>query len=311
MKKLSGIFMLIALITLSLSAEDTVAAPANETEDSKKQASTSEIILGVDDFKKNNCENVGDALQTITGVYISSTGDIGLRDVSSSKVVVILDGQRLNTAGGTGVNISSMPIDNVETIELLRGGRSAQYGADAVGGVIVVTSKKGVQEESRSKRSFYGAKLSVGSFGKFMLNLNNSLSLGKFSSYISYQYDRSEDDFVYEYMDYGSYDIPLDTLVNNNKLSNNVFAKVDYAINEKQNLSASFNHYGSDNGTPGMIESPTPNAKLQFNNQSYNLAYANSEIFTGFSLKAQAYLLDNETKFSDPDDIYSEPSDHD
>ncbi|MDD4961993.1 MAG: TonB-dependent receptor plug domain-containing protein, partial [Candidatus Marinimicrobia bacterium] len=110
---------------------------------------------------------------------------IGLRDVSSSKVVVILDGQRLNTAGGTGVNISSMPIENVETIELLRGGRSAQYGADAVGGVIVVTSKKGMQDTQKSKKAFFGVRLAAGSYEKLMLNLNNSLSLGKCSSFIS------------------------------------------------------------------------------------------------------------------------------
>ncbi|MBU4444197.1 TonB-dependent receptor plug domain-containing protein, partial [bacterium] len=63
----------------------------------KEQKSTSEVVLIEEDFVKNNCENVGDALKTITGVYVSSTGAISLRDVSSSKVVVILDGQRLNT----------------------------------------------------------------------------------------------------------------------------------------------------------------------------------------------------------------------
>ncbi|MBU1065635.1 Plug domain-containing protein, partial [bacterium] len=98
---------------------------AQETEEKK---STSEVVLIKEDFIKNNCESVGDALQTITGVYVNSTGEISLRDVSSSKVVVVLDGQRLNTAQGGGVNVSDMPIGNIEKIELLRGGRSAQYG---------------------------------------------------------------------------------------------------------------------------------------------------------------------------------------
>jgi len=303
-------FVLFTSLFIFLFAQEPGTDTVTKTEDSK-QKSTSEVILTQEDFKLNNCENVGDALQTITGVFVSSTGEIGLRDVSSSKVVVILDGQRLNTAGGTGVNISSMPIENVETIELLRGGRSAQYGADAVGGVIVVTSKKGMQDTQKSKKAFFGVRLAAGSYEKLMLNLNNSLSLGKFSSFISYQFDRSTDDFIYEYMNYGTYNIPRDTVENNQKMSNNVFLKLDYNIDGKQNLSASFNHYGSNSGTPGMIENPTPNAVLEFNNQSYNVAYTNTDLFRGFSLKGQGYFLDNETKFNDPDDIYSPPSDHD
>ena len=303
--------VILTALTFNLFAEEATDKTDSQKEENK-QASTSEVILTIDDFKLHNCENVGDALQTITGVYIGSTGEIGLRDVSSSKVVVILDGQRLNTAGGSGVNISSMPIDNVQTIELLRGGRSAQYGADAVGGVIVITSKQGTSEEGKSKKAYFGAKLSVGSYGKFMANVNNSLSLGKFSSFVSYQHDQSVDNFTYEYIGYGTYpDTPLDTVLNNQKSSDNIFIKMDYLLNDKQNLSASFNHYGSHSGTPGMIEQQTPNAVLEFNNQSYNLTYNNSDIFAGFSLKGQGYFLDNETKFNDPDDINSDPSDHD
>jgi outer membrane cobalamin receptor len=308
MKKLSLILGILTALTFGLFAEDE---SSSVTEEKSKQTSTSEVILVEKDFKMHNCENVGDALQTITGVYISATGEIGLRDVSSTKVVVILDGQRLNTAGGVGVNISSMPIDNVETIELLRGGRSAQYGADAVGGVIVITSKQGTSEEGKSKKAFFGTKMSLGSYGKFMVNVNNSLSLGKFSSFVSYQHDQSVDNYSYEYISYGSYNFPLDTIKNNHKSSDNIFAKFDYLLNEKQNLSASFNHYGSESGAPGMILQQTTNAVIAFNNQSYNLTYNNSDIFAGFSLKGQAYFLDNETKFNDPDDINQAPSDHD
>lgn len=309
MKKLSLILAILTALTFGLFAEDK---PLTVTEEENQQASTSEVVLSEKDFKLHNCENVGDALQTITGVYIGSTGEIGLRDVSSSKVVVILDGQRLNTAGGSGVNISSMPIDNVQNIELLRGGRSAQYGADAVGGVIVITSKKGTSEEGKLKKTFFATKVSLGSYGKFMINLNNSLSLGKFSSFVSYQHDQSVDNFTYEYIGYGTYAYTaLDTVKNNHKSSDNIFVKMDYLLNKKQNLSASFNHYGSENGTPGMIEQHTPNAVLAFNNQSYNLTYNNSDIFAGFSIKGQAYFLDNETKFNDPDDINQSASDHD
>ncbi|NHZ85113.1 MAG: TonB-dependent receptor plug domain-containing protein, partial [Planctomycetia bacterium] len=147
---------LVLIILTCLSAQKT-----------EEKISTSEVVLIEEDFVKNNCENVGDALQTITGVYVNSTGAISLRDVSSSKVVVVLDGQRLNTAQGGGVNVSDMTIDNIEKIELLRGGRSAQYGADAVGGVIRITTKS---QQTGSKIVSLGVKTTFGSYNKQIYN---------------------------------------------------------------------------------------------------------------------------------------------
>jgi len=63
------------------------------------ESMTSRVVLTEKDFKKHNCENVGDALEIITGVYINAQGDVQLRDVSSSKVVVVMDGQKLNVPG--------------------------------------------------------------------------------------------------------------------------------------------------------------------------------------------------------------------
>ena len=150
-----------------------------------------------EDFIKNNCESVGDALQTITGVYVNSTGEIALRDVSSSKVVVVLDGQRLNSAQGGGVNVSDMTIDNIEKIELLRGGRSAQYGADAVGGVIRITT---LSKQEGAKILGFGLKTTLGSYNRQIYNISNSINYKKINSFLSYQ--RNIWDGDYSYIDY-------------------------------------------------------------------------------------------------------------
>ena len=125
---------------------------------------------------------------------MNSTGEISLRDVSSSKVVVVLDGQRLNTAQGGGVNVSDMPIDNIEKIELLRGGRSAQYGADAVGGVIRIST---LTKQAGSKIVGLGIKTTFGSYNRQIYNLSNSINYKKLSSYLSYQRDTWDGDYKY------------------------------------------------------------------------------------------------------------------
>jgi len=265
-----------------------------QAQDSKeKEKSASEVVLTQEDFVKNNCENVGDALQTITGVYINAEGEISLRDVSASKVVVIMDGQRLNTPGSTGVNIASLQIQNVEKIELLRGGRSAQYGADAVGGVILITTKV---KEDNQKALNLNAKATYGSYNRQIYTLSESYGRKNLNSFVSYQRETWDGDFTY--LDY--YDVKKN-LINNKQSSHNIFGKVGYNLDENQQLSTSANWYYADNGTPGMIDNLTPNARLRLDNKSYNLTYNNKKTFRDFSLKAQSYYLDMETKFDNPD----------
>jgi len=165
-------FKLLTLVVLMFTLLiGPVWAQEAEEQEEKSSKSTSEVILTEEDFQKHNCDNVGDALQTISGVSVNSSGEISLRDVSASKVVVIMDGQRLNTPGSVGVNVASLPITNIEKIELLRGGRSAQYGADAVGGVILITTKT---ETESIKPMNYGFQMSYGSYNRQTYNINHS-----------------------------------------------------------------------------------------------------------------------------------------
>jgi len=273
------------------------------SQEATDQKSTSEVILTQEDFIKHNCESVGDALQTITGVYVNSAGAVALRDVSSSKVVVVLDGQRLNTAQGGGVNVSEMTIDNIEKIELLRGGRSAQYGPDAVGGVIRITT---LSKQEGSKIFGFGLKTTLGSYNRQIYNISNSINYKKFNSFLSYQRDTWDGD--YSYIDY--YD-KEQNLINNRQSSFNIFYKLGFAIDDKQQINTTANYYKADNGAPGMIDNLTPEAVLKYDNKSYNLSYDNSALFKEFSFKSQIYYLDYENKFDNPENPNIPPSDHD
>lgn len=262
-------------------------------QEDKSSKSTSEVILTEEDFKKHNCENVGDALQTISGVSVNSSGEISLRDVSAAKVVIIMDGQRLNTPGSVGVNVASLPIANIEKIELLRGGRSAQYGADAVGGVILITTKTEIET---MKPVNYGLQFSYGSYNRQIYNLTHAYNKKRLNTFVSLQKDLWDGNFPYKDY-YGN-----EKILNNNEQSSfNVFGKVGYHLDNAKNINFSANWYKADNGTPGMIDNPTPNARLRYDNKSYNLTYDQEKLFKDFNLKAQGYFLDLETKFDDPD----------
>ncbi|MEN6490762.1 MAG: TonB-dependent receptor plug domain-containing protein, partial [Rectinema sp.] len=89
-------------------------------------------------------------LSSISGVIISPTGadgaqsTISLRGSTSNQMLVLVDGVRVTdpATGQTDLSRLDIPLDQIERIEIQRGALSAQYGADAVGGVIHIHTKK-------------------------------------------------------------------------------------------------------------------------------------------------------------------------
>lgn len=70
---------------------------------------------------------------------------VGLRGLGSSRTLVLVDGQRVVSFQGGGVDLNSIPAAAVDRIEVLTDGASAVYGSDAIGGVINVILKNNYQ----------------------------------------------------------------------------------------------------------------------------------------------------------------------
>lgn len=113
------------------------------------------------DIEKHNYSTIQDALKNIPGVRISTPGyrggEYGFEAFNTEftingegSIVVLVDGSRIDNdasafAGNKSrVNLSTLPgIDNVEQIEVIKGSGAAIYGADAAGGVISITTRRG------------------------------------------------------------------------------------------------------------------------------------------------------------------------
>ena len=83
------------------------------------------------------------------GIEYSANGGPGqgssiyIRGANSNHTLVLIDGQRIGSATLGTTSFSSLPLAQIERIEILRGPASALYGADAIGGVIQVFTKRG------------------------------------------------------------------------------------------------------------------------------------------------------------------------
>jgi len=105
-------------------------------------------LVTAEEIERSGASNAADALQLAPGVFVERYGTgasfsaVSLRGSSPSQVLVVVDGVRMNDAKQGAPDLSSIPADQIERIEVLKGGASAVYGADAVGGVVLITTKR-------------------------------------------------------------------------------------------------------------------------------------------------------------------------
>jgi iron complex outermembrane receptor protein len=139
-------------------------------------------------LKATGATSVIEALKYSEGIIYHAQGPLGnAQGTMTSKVIirgvekgtlVLIDGVPLNLHGR--YNLEDIPLDDIEKIEVIRGGGSVLYGSEATGGVINIISK--------SKKS-NSITVAAGSHG--VQNHNLSLQTGKFG--INYSINKTDE----------------------------------------------------------------------------------------------------------------------
>lgn len=105
-------------------------------------------VITRNDIEAIQANDVIDVLRLQQGVNISRTGGAGsqtavfLRGSESRHSLVLLDGVRVASATIGSFDWSSISVDNIERIEIVRGARTSLYGSDAIGGIIQLFTRK-------------------------------------------------------------------------------------------------------------------------------------------------------------------------
>ncbi|MCX6168517.1 MAG: TonB-dependent receptor [Ignavibacteriales bacterium] len=287
-KKLFLTFLIMAFVFCGL------IFPQETKEESK---TNKEVVSAQSLSKETNAEDMGEALKTIPGVYIRS-GQINIRDATSNKILILIDGQRMNNAQSGGYDVTTIPIDAIETVEVLRGGNSARYGSDAIGGVVNFITKK-AKEESHMD---LGLRATFGSFNSQFYNVYTSNSLNNFNYYLSYKRRQSDGDF--KYTDFYGLE---KTRQNNYSKGDDGLLKLGYKLEDNSNLLFTGQLGQSETGVPGSVKglknfaSTTPRAVSSTDNSYFNLNYNTKEIFGKADLNANSYYQYSRIKYDDPD----------
>ncbi len=132
-----------ALLALLLASPFGVAGEISESPDDPSAFST---VIDARQYDERFA-TVEELLSQVPGARVRRSGGLGARSTvsirgsKSEQVLVMLDGVRLNSSARGAADLSTIPLRQVERIEVIRGGGAARFGTDAVGGVILITTR--------------------------------------------------------------------------------------------------------------------------------------------------------------------------
>lgn len=124
-----------------------------------------------------------------------------IRNLGPSRTLILINGKRKNLSsllyvqfspgrGETGADLSAIPLDAIKSVEILRDGASAQYGSDAIAGVMNVILK---DRYDYSSVTLNGGVTSKGDGGNYGLSLNSGGNFGS-RGFINYTVGLSQQD---------------------------------------------------------------------------------------------------------------------
>ena len=115
-------------------------------------------VISADEIRRAGVADVNQAIRKIGGVYgrqsLDASPDFaldlrGFGSNSSENMVVMLDGVRMSESELASPTLSTIPIETVERIEIIRGGSAVLFGEGAIGGVIQIITKRPSKDSGR------------------------------------------------------------------------------------------------------------------------------------------------------------------
>ena len=233
-----------------------VTATRTETEISEVPQSMS--VITKEEIQTSPDRTIGEILQRAPAVQVTQNGPMGalavpqVRGSTAGQVLILLNGQRLNDAQNGLYDLNNLPVpkEDIERIEVLRGGASALYGADALAGVVNIITKTPTAKPSTSVSASYGR------FDTQQYSLSHRWKPGPFSYGISLGREKSDG-----YRENSQYDAWI------------LGGEMGYNLTSQSEVKFSARYIQKEVGVPGSVDFPDPDDQQKDGNTLLNLSY--------------------------------------
>ncbi|MET0486958.1 MAG: TonB-dependent receptor [Candidatus Rokuibacteriota bacterium] len=128
---------------------DPVIVTGTKIETPAEQVGATVTVIDGDEIETRLYPTVDEALRNVPGVEIRRSGSFGkttslsIRGANPNQVQILVDGVRVKSPTTGQADLADIAPESIERIEIIRGPQSTIYGADAIGGVVQIITKKG------------------------------------------------------------------------------------------------------------------------------------------------------------------------
>lgn len=172
---------------------ETVVVTATRTPQRADEVIPDVTVISSEEIARAGAGSVADLLRRQRGIEIVRNGGPGastsvfLRGANSNQVVVLIDGVRIGSSTTGAASWNAIPLSSIDHIEIVYGPLSSLYGADAIGGVVQIFTKKSVGPPA------FSASAGAGTYGTSQVDASVHGSTGGEHS-VSYSLSGARED---------------------------------------------------------------------------------------------------------------------
>ena len=293
----------VASAPLIIEINHGIETTPHETGDVDKTISSSFVrTIEASDIRESHFD-LSKAIENESGIKIRRIGGTGgyahasIRGKSSDQLMIYIDGLLINNASGGGVDLSQIPINQIQRIEIYKDNIPIEFSEASNGGVINIISHRTKNQKSKQINT------SVGSFTTFNLSSNYFNHYKKWNFVFSGGYTESKNDFPFIFEENTPENPVGDEEQNrfNNELQQyNVQAKAKHSLNKNETFLFQTELFSKQKNIPSFSNNPETRASLNFDNKNIGLNYINTllgskNLELNFGLKTSI----NDTRYDD------------
>jgi outer membrane cobalamin receptor len=310
-------FLMPALLCIMIICANAVAEEADSTKDDLPVYHLGEVVvigkrtpkppsaiseISAKTIESRGATTAGEALSSTPGAMVSTgyknSTEINIRGFFSRDVLILVDGRPVNLPYYGDLDLTSLPINNVSKIVVIKGPASSLYGANTMGGIVNIVTKRITTKRAGD------LQISFGEAHTWNSALNYGSKIGKFDFWFTAGKNKSDGFYLSEDFQPGRWE-DGGLRENSDYDRFNLDGKLNYTLSARTDLSLSLGYFDGEKGLPGGINEDLPKfwRFVDWKRRYFDLA-GESYLGSRWYMKAKLYFDGCKNRLIDYDSTY-------